>query len=326
MSEVERLRKALARIAEVAREAGNGNSRARQNDDHEDDEGPPVDVPGCTIKALPKRLLLKAATTAMRINPVNAPLAAPTGAGSSLGVMDPMQIAVLTAKYWGPTPRRLTVSFMESTSAELRARILQHMNAWTRSGCISFVETGGTGNVRITRAQSGYWSYLGTDILHIPKNRPTMCLQAFSMSTPESEYHRVVRHETGHTLGFPHEHMRKALIDRIDRKKAYQYFLTTQGWDKNMVDAQVLTALDERSLMATPPDQTSIMCYQLPASITKDGRPIVGGLDINSTDYAFAGRIYPKPGAASVDLHEAGDGGETEEWPESEDAEVGVGG
>jgi len=56
---------------------------------------------------------------------------------------------------------------------------------------------------------SGYWSYLGTDILHIPKNRPTMCLENFSMDTLESEYKRVVRHETGHTLGFPHEHMRR---------------------------------------------------------------------------------------------------------------------
>ena len=48
----------------------------------------------------------------------------------------------------------------------------------------------------------------------------------------------------------------------------------------------------------TPPDQTSIMCYQLPGSITRDGRPILGGPDINQTDYAFAGRIYPRPALA----------------------------
>src|SRR5207248_9208007 len=109
---------------------------------------------------------------------------------------------------------------------------------------------------------------LGTDILHVPTNRPTMCLQGFTMSTPESEFQRVVRHQTGHTLGFPHEHMRKALIERIDREKAYQYFLTTLGWDRPTVDAQVLAPLDERSIMGTPPDQTSIRSWQLPASIT----------------------------------------------------------
>ena len=171
---------------------------------------PTAEVPGCSIKALPKRLLIKAATHAMRVNPVNAPLAAPIGGDSGLGVMDPMQIAVLTAKYWGPTPRRLTVSFMESTPADLRKRIVDHMNAWTRTACISFVETNGTGDVRISREGSGYWSYLGTDIQSIPKNRPTMNLQEFTMSTPDSEYRRVVRHETGHTLGFPHEHMRRS--------------------------------------------------------------------------------------------------------------------
>jgi hypothetical protein len=330
MSEVDKLREALAEIAEVAREASGGarprNRRSRDHDDDANDANVDVDVPGCTVKALPRRLLLKAAHTAMRINPVNAPLAAPAGVGSDLGVTDPMQIAVLTAKYWGPTPRRLTVSFMETTPANLRARILSHMNAWTKTGCVSFAETRGTGDVRITFAQAGYWSYLGTDILHIPKNRPTMCLQQFSMSTPESEYHRVVRHETGHTLGFPHEHMRKALIARIDPEKAYQYFLTTQGWDRPMVDAQVLTPLDERSIMGTTPDQTSIMCYQLPASITRDGRPIIGGTDINNTDYAFAGRIYPKRGAAAAgDLGESGAGDEEEDWSDAEDVEVRVG-
>ena len=60
---------------------------------------------------------------------------------------------------------------------------------------------------RISRGSEGYWSYLGTDIRLIPRNRPTMNLQGFTMNTSESEYKRVVRHETGHTLGFPHEHI-----------------------------------------------------------------------------------------------------------------------
>jgi hypothetical protein len=56
----------------------------------------------------------------------------------------------------------------------------------------------------------------------------------------------------------------------------------------------VLTPLEEREIIATPADQTSIMCYQLPGAITKDGRPILGGVDINPTDYAFAGKVYPR--------------------------------
>jgi hypothetical protein len=132
-----------------------------------------------------------------------------------------------------------------------------------------------------------------------------------------SQYKRVVRYETGHTLGFPHEHMRKELVERIDPAKAYEYFLRTQGWDPRTVDQQVLTPLNELSLMSTPADQTSIMCYQLPGSITRDGKPILGGVDINQTDYAFAGGIYPKPGGAQMSAYE-------DEWEESEDVEVPV--
>ena len=50
--------------------------------------------------------------------------------------------AVLTSKYWGPQPRRLTVSFMEQTAPELRRRILSHMNAWTRTSGIEFTDIG----------------------------------------------------------------------------------------------------------------------------------------------------------------------------------------
>jgi hypothetical protein len=109
-----------------------------------------------------------------------------------------------------------------------------------------------------------------------------------------SEFHRVVRHETGHTLGFPHEHMRKALVDKIDPDKAIEYFMRTQGWTEDEVRAQVLTPIEESSLMGTRVDARSIMCYQIPGEVTKNGKPILGGLDIDKTDYRFAGDIYPK--------------------------------
>jgi hypothetical protein len=99
--------------------------------------------------------------------------------------------------------------------------------------------------------------------------------------------------------------MRREIVARIDRQKAYDYFLRTQGWSPAMVDQQVLTPLDERSIFGTAADQTSIMCYQLPGLITKDGRPILGGPDINTTDRAFAKRIYPTVAASFQQQDEA---------------------
>jgi hypothetical protein len=124
------------------------------------------------------------------------------------------------------------------------------------------------------------------------------------MTTPESEFVRVVRHEAGHTLGFPHEHMRKELVDLIDRQKAIAYFGQTQGWTPQEVEFQVLTPLSKGSLIATDhADPKSIMCYQIPGSITKNGQPIIGGTDIVATDRDFIARIYPaakKPGRSTA--------------------------
>ena len=319
--ELKRLRKALSKISEVASAASmdpDGNDSENSEDD-ELDVGSPREKITCTPKTVPKSQLLKAAKNAVEINAFNQPEFGPLHLAAPGLEVTPLFIAVQTTKYWGSSPRTLSVSFMESTSTELRSRIVSHLNAWTRTGCIQFRETNGVGQVRISRGSGGYYSYLGTDVLLIPQGRQTMNLQGFTMSTPESEFKRVIRHEAGHTLGCPHEHMRRTLVARIDPEKAYEYFRRTQGWSRTQVDQQVLTPLDERSLMATPADQTSIMCYQLPGSITRDGRPITGGTDINQTDYAFIGRVYPRAGHADAGAAEDSvDDWESEEWNEDE--------
>lgn len=319
MGNEERLEETLAKIAELARNAVQGDL----GNDHEcgghGDAGEGVEY-GCTVKAVPRRLVVKAAQNAVKMNPVNGLMFGRVAEVAPELPQDPARLAVLVQKYWGPQPRRLTVSFMDSPPTDLRRRIVSHLNAWTRTGSISFVETSGVGQVRISRGAGGYYSYLGTDVLLIPRNRQTMNLQGFTMNTPESEFRRVVRHEAGHTLGFPHEHMRRQLIARLDREKTYAYFLRTQGWDRATVDAQVLTPLEERSIFGTwSADQDSIMCYLLPGSITRDGNPIRGGVDINPLDYAFCGAIYPRPGR---DLESEGAPCEGEdEWSEEEDVE-----
>ena len=284
----ERLRD-VRRIMELG-----GAAPAASGHDHggEADEAPD-DAPGCTIRTLPGRLQADAAGVAAAINPANAP---PHFMAMAAMMPEAMRLTGIVSKFFGPKMRSLRVSFLEPTPQDLQERILQHMNAWSACCGFSFELVASGGQVRISRAGSGYWSYLGTDILLIPKDKPTMNLQGFTMQTRESEFRRVVRHEAGHTLGFAHEHMRKELVDRIDREKAYDYFGRTQGWDRRMVDIQVLTPLDQAKIMGTPADQTSIMCYQLPGEITKDGKPIVGGLDINATDCAFSERLYPKGG------------------------------
>lgn len=249
----------------------------------------------CVPKRLPDSKLVAAARIAAEHNPANMP---PVGRMAMLGIAPTKdRIAVLTTKYWGAGGVKLTVGFLDDPPRELRDKILSHMNAWSKKGNIKFTYSKTDPQVRITRLpRSGHWSYLGTDVLLIAKDKATMNLDNFSLRTPDSEFYRVVRHETGHTLGCPHEHMRLALVKRIDPEKAIKFFGKTQGWSPDMVRRQVLTPLEESALMSTPDaDQTSIMSYQIAGSITVDGKPILGGKDINKSDHAFIGKIYPKP-------------------------------
>jgi hypothetical protein len=251
------------------------------------------DFTACTLKSLPRQEWWAAALAAIDENPANEP---PRQAMAMLETPDPASIAALTSKYWRSGSVKLGVAFMDGGSQDLKARILSHMNAWGERSNVKFSPaSSGMAQVRIARQRGdGYWSYLGTDILQIPVSQPTMNLDSFSMSTPEAEYRRVVRHEVGHTLGFPHEHLRSALVNRLDRAKTIAYFRDRHGWTERDTVSNVLTPLDDAELVATLlTDETSIMAYQLPGAITKDGKPILGGDDINDTDFSLAAKLWP---------------------------------
>jgi hypothetical protein len=98
--------------------------------------------------------------------------------------------------------------------------------------------------------------------------------------------------------------MRKELVEKIDRQKAIAYFYQTQGWSEQEVEDQVLTPIEVGSLWGTAHvDPRSIMCYQIPGTITIDGQPIPGGTDIDEMDFEFMEQVYPKMGAsAATDL------------------------
>ena len=262
---------------------------------------PESPIIACSPRYLPRADWPRAATNAIKQNPDNRPPGLedeelPQGNEGE-------RLALDVTRYWGAGGVNLTVGFIDTPDRALRDRILSHLNAWSEKANVQFVASDAEPQVRIARwtaqdspGDEGYWSNLGTDVLLIDPRRPTMNLEAFTMSMRDSEFHRVVRHEAGHTIGFPHEHLRQEIIQRLDREKVIRAFMASQGWTRQEVIDQVLTPLEEASLLATPTaEEDSIMCYEIPGSLTLGGREIVGGTDITANDHAFAAQVYPKP-------------------------------
>jgi hypothetical protein len=267
---------------------------------------------GCTVKQLDPMDQFAAAVEATLINPANAPLFMP---GADVPD-DPLALVVLTNKYWGSGGVDLTFAFMDGADQATVKLFAEHANAWRTEGNanVNFRWTANVNDalVRISREATGYWSYLGTDIKQIARSRATMNLQDFTSRTPLSEWRRVVRHEVGHTLGFPHEHSRPDIVALLDPDKTIRYFRRTQGWSEKDVRAQILTSLNERSVMGSKPEVGSIMCYSFSGECTLNGKSIPGGADLTETDKVTAASLYPlaikpppvdpKPEAALVEL------------------------
>lgn len=256
---------------------------------------------GCALKELPAEHWVEAAEIAVGENPANRPSEAAIQRAIRSGEVDvPQFIAAEASKYWGSKGVKLGV-WMDTGNSGLKAKILAYMNKWRtgnpKGANVTFSESSfGMSQVRIAFDMTGLWSYLGTDILASwLAGKPTMNLQGFSLATPESEYERVVTHETGHTLGYPHEHMRKAIIDLLDPPRVIALFGRTQGWSPDEVRAQILTERPESALIAGPVEESSIMAYAFPGSVTRSGRPIAGGTVITAADYAFTSGLYPPP-------------------------------
>jgi hypothetical protein len=73
-------------------------------------------------------------------------------------------------------------------------------------------------------------------------------MDVYDMTVPGADSfiaNGVVVHNS---LGAPHEHMRKELVERLDVNKTIQWFRQYQGWDQQTVQEQVLTPLDDREV------------------------------------------------------------------------------
>jgi hypothetical protein len=70
-------------------------------------------------------------------------------------------------------------------------------------------------------------------------------------------------------------------------------FGRTQGWSAQEVRDQILTPFSLADTEETEEDDASIMMYFFDGSLTLDGKPIVGGADIDDRDKRLVAEVYP---------------------------------
>lgn len=146
------------------------------------------------------------------------------------------------------------------------------------------------------------WSYVGTENLAIPANKPTMNFGWLTDTTPDMEFSRVIVHEFGHALGCIHEHQSPAGGIPWDKEKAYAYYSSGNNSDRETVDRNIFDYYSFTISRFSDVDKSSIMMYEIQKSITTNGYFTVSNTKLSDTDKTFIATVYPPSGAATSAL------------------------
>lgn len=210
------------------------------------------------------------------------------------GIETPLAAVMLTGKRWAPG-RVIRISFLDG-SKELLARVRKFASRWLWDANLRFqwLGIGDAGDVRITFARGGSWSYLGTDNLTIERDQPTMQFGWIDENSENIEVRRVVIHEFGHMLSLGHEQAHPAGAIPWNKPAVYDYYRRTQGWSQEQVEAQVFQVYSRELTNFSRYDPKSIMHYSIPPELLTDpSRAVPWNTKRSALDREFIRRRYP---------------------------------
>lgn len=247
----------------------------------------------CYDRILTSSEKIRAAALARKENPANEPKMPKKLFGASA---HPFKMALLTGKRW-KKGRVLKVYFTDG-SATQKQRVRDHALHWMPYANIKldFNATRDNSDLRISfKADSGSWSYVGTDNLGISKTQPTMNFGWLRDDTDDQEYERVVVHEFGHALGCIHEHQNPRGGIKWNEDAVYRYFGgPPNNWSRSETFNNVIEKYSVDQLNASNYDRLSIMLYSFPGELIQGGRPTPENTHLSARDKSFIRSIYPK--------------------------------
>ncbi|MDB5269081.1 MAG: peptidase [Hymenobacter sp.] len=190
-------------------------------------------------------------------------------------------------KYW-PVGTILKIKFLGGSNVN-RAKVRNIIMKWLPFVNLrfQFVEQGDA-QIRISfTTAEGSWSYIGTDALGIPADKPTINYGWVSETN--------VLHDFGHALGLIHEFQNPYTQFPWNEKKVYAlYESPPYFWSREDIKNNLLTPVSKTQLGPYRNfDANSIMMYEFPSQLT-DGKvkSVINGL--SPSDRALVARIYPR--------------------------------
>lgn len=205
------------------------------------------------------------------------------------------ELAALKAYVWEPG-HKLHVRFMGGT-AVVQQKVAQAAGGWTSktAGNFSLIfDNASNAEIRVSfDPVTGSWSEIGMVARGVARRTPTMNFGWLDEKTPDEEYRRVVLHEFGHALGCIHEHQSPSANIKWNKKAVYDYYATTNRWDKAAVDQNIFFKYPASAVKNSKLDVTSIMMYAFPGNLTTDGSETGWNRDISQVDKDMIETLYP---------------------------------
>ncbi|MCB0126309.1 MAG: hypothetical protein KDE58_28825 [Caldilineaceae bacterium] len=197
-------------------------------------------------------------------------------------------------KLWQPVGRTLRVRFLDGTPV-LQQKVATFAREWSNHANLHFA----FGNepdaeIRISFAQPGSWSFIGTDALAVPLDEPTMNFGWLTPGTPNDEVMRVVLHEFGHAIGLIHEHQNPATTIPWNREAVYAYYSGPPNyWTREEVERNLFQLYDRDCTQFSAFDRHSIMLYPIPQEFTHGDFTVGWNQTLSAVDKAFVAAWYP---------------------------------
>lgn len=148
-------------------------------------------------------------------------------------------------------------------------------------------------HIRIAFADDGSWSYLGREILTIPKSEPTMNIGWDISADLDTGVHEI-----GHTLGMPHEHQNPNAGIVWDEEAVYTSLAQPPNrWDRQKTYWNIIRKLPATEVIGSVWDPDSIMHYPFEAGLILAPAPYNVGLTpaggLSDKDILWAKKFYP---------------------------------